>query len=379
MAASGPLQNIRVIEIAGIGPTQYCGMLLADLGAKVLRVVRPEEHDSGVQIPERFNLMNRSRHTIALDLKAAEARTLLLDMCGSADALLEGFRPGVMESLELGPAECQAVNSRLVYGRMTGWGQEGPLRSSAGHDGNYAGLSGALGAIGPQYGAPTVPLNLVADFGGGGAMLAIGVLAAVLEAQRSARGQVVDAAMVDGAASMMTLFYGLHAAGLWADRRESNLLDGGAPFYRPYRTSDGKYMMLCAIEPKFFREFLQLAAVDAIDPSEQYVRERWPDHVDSLTAFFGSQSQDIWTSRFAGSDACVSPVLSLAEAPRHPHNVARETFIEVDGIVQPAPAPRFSRTPNALPTAPGAAAENRRHTLMEWGLAETALEAYEWL
>ena len=254
----------------------------------------------------------------------------MLKLCGKADALFEGFRPGVMEQLGLGPEACQAANQKLVYGRVTGWGQDGPLASSAGHDGNYAAIAGAVGAIGERDGPPAVPLNLVGDYGGGGAYLAIGLLAALLEAQRSGRGQVVDAAMVDGAASLMALFYGLHAGGLWHDRRGSNLLDGGAPFYRPYRTKDGEYVFVAAIEPRFFAELLRVAEIDDIDPDTRFEPSTWPGQLERFTRVFATRTRQEWTERFSGTDACVAPVLSLAEAPGHPHNQARGTFIEVD-------------------------------------------------
>ncbi|MFQ6007293.1 MAG: CaiB/BaiF CoA transferase family protein, partial [Woeseia sp.] len=274
----GPLHGFRIIEIAGIGPGQLCGMLLADMGARLIRIDRLRGADPGVPIPEKFNLMNRSRPTVAVDLKRAAGIDLVLRLCKSADAIFEGFRPGVMERLGLGPEHCMARNRRLVYGRMTGWGQVGPLADSVGHDGNYIALSGALSAIGGRDGQPVLPLNLVGDFGGGGTYLALGILGAMLEAGRSGQGQVVDAAMVDGAASLMTLFYGLRAAGLWHDQRGTNLLDGGAPFYRTYSTSDGKSVVVCAIERRFFRALLELLSIDDIDPNDQYNTSKWPEH-----------------------------------------------------------------------------------------------------
>jgi alpha-methylacyl-CoA racemase len=366
----GPLRGFKIVEIAGIGPGQYCGMLLADMGADVVRIVRPAAvgDDDGVAIPAQLNLMNRGRRTVTADLKEAAGRDLVLALCREADALFEGFRPGVMERLGLGPDDCTAVNPRLVYGRMTGWGQDGPLAGSAGHDGNYIALAGALHAIGEPDRAPALPLNLVGDFGGGGAFLAMGLLAALLEASRSGKGQIVDAAMVDGVASLMTLFHGLDAAGLWTDRRAGNLLDGGAPFYRSYRTADNKAVVVCALEPRFFGELLERLAITDIDPEEQYRRDLWPEHIERFSALFQSRDRDDWAAAFAGSDACVTPVLTLAEARSNAHLGARDTFVNVDGTVQPAPAPRFSRTPSAIAHAPGAAEEYPAAILADWRL-----------
>jgi alpha-methylacyl-CoA racemase len=362
----GPLQGLKVVEIAGIGPTQFCGMLLADMGATVLRVERPGGVDVGTGLDPEFNLMNRGRITVELDLKDDDSVQSVLELCRHADAIFEGFRPGVMESLGLGPDECLAMNPALVYGRMTGWGQTGPLANSAGHDGNYAALSGALGAIGGHGEPPAIPLNLVADFGGGGAYLAIGILAAMLESRSSGQGQVVDAAMVDGAASLMTLFYGLHAGGYWKDERSSNFLDGAAPFYRSYETRDGKYIVVCAIEPKFFRILLDTLGVDDIDPAGQFDQARWPEHRRILENTFRCRSRDEWETTFEGLDGCVSPVLSLTEAPAHAHNRERETFIESGGILQPAPAPRFSRTPSEIGAAPGTQTVETEDILESW-------------
>ena len=340
----GPLQGFKIIEVAGIGPTQFCGMLLADMGASVIRVTRPGGSDVGIGLPEKFNVMNRSRVAITVDLKTAPGIETVLKLCDKGDALFEGFRPGVMERLGLGPDACRERNQRLVYGRMTGWGQDGPLASTVGHDGNYAALSGALSAIGPKDGAPSIPLNLVADFGGGGTYLAMGILAALLEASRSGEGQVVDAAMVDGAASLMTLFYGMHAGGIWRDERGSNFLDGAAPYYRTYRTSDDEYVVVCAIEPAFFIDLLETLGVTEIAPQDQHNEEKWPAQTKVLESIFVTKTRDEWCEVFTATNACVAPVLSLTEAPVHPHNKARETFVEVDGVLQPAPAPRCSRT-----------------------------------
>ena len=369
----GPLRDFRIVEFAGIGPTQFCGMLLADMGATILRIARSAD-DDGVTVPPRYNVMNRSRPTIVVDLKHEDGRALVASLCRNADAVFEGFRPGVMERLALGPDDLLAVNPRLVYGRMTGWGQHGPLADRAGHDVNYLALSGALGAIGTADGPPVLPLNLVADFGGGGAYLAIGMLAALIEAGRSGKGQVVDAAMVDGAASLMALFYGLLAAGMWRERRGSNLLDGAAPFYRCYETRDGGHVAVGALEPQFFRELLDKLAIEDIDPTEQYDAGRWPQHHEIIARAFATKTRDEWSELLSGSDTCVAPVLSLEEATRHPHNRTRETFVDVDGIRQPAPAPRFSRTPGTV-QSPAGVAVDPVDILEGWGIARNAAAA----
>lgn len=366
----GPLTGFRMIEIAGIGPGQFCGMLLADMGAQLIRIDRTADADPGIGMPSKYNLMNRSRPAIGVDLKSQSGVDLVLRLCENADALFEGFRPGVMERLGLGPDDCMARNERLVYGRMTGWGQTGPLAGAVGHDGNYAALTGVIAAIGEKDGPPSIPLNLTADFGGGGAYLAIGILAALLEASRSGKGQVVDAAMVDGAASLMTMFYGLHAAGFWRDQRGSNILDGAAPFYRAYRTSDDTYVIVCAIERRFFKTLIDLLAIHDIDLAEQHDQSKWPAQIERFEAVFASKTRDEWCELLEGTNACFAPVLSLAEAPKHPHNEARKTFVTVDGILQPAAAPRFSRTKSEIQNAPGEAGENDRKALLDWGLSE---------
>ncbi len=340
----GPLAGFRIIEIAGIGPGPFCGMLLADMGAELIRIDRPGGAGAGIDIPDKYNVLIRGRPTVTVDLKTPAGVELVLRLCENANAMFEGFRPGVMEQLGLGPDECLAVNPTLVYGRVTGWGQDGPLAQTAGHDGNYASIVGAIGAIGDREGPPTVPLNIIGDYGGGGAYLALGILAALLEAQRSGQGQVVDAAMVDGAASLMSVFYGLHAGGMWQDQRGSNLLDGAAPFYRPYRTGDGEYVFVGAIEPKFFAVLVDNSGVAGVDPVDQFDQSKWPAHADAFSQAFAGQSREHWTEVFADTDGCVTPVLSLGEAPTHPHNLARNVFVDVDGVIQPAPAPRFSRT-----------------------------------
>ena len=364
----GPLSGIRVIEIAGIGPTQFCGMLLADMGAEILRLRRPAAAATGVEIPERFNLMNRGRATVDVDLKSDQGHELVLRLCGSADVLFEGFRPGVMERLGLGPDECMARNQRLVYGRMTGWGQDGPMAGRAGHDTNYIALAGALHGIGPAD--RPLPLNLVGDFGGGALYLAMGLLAALIEAGRSGKGQVVDAAMVDGTASMLTLFHGLMAGGMWTERRESNLLDGGAPFARCYETGDNRYVAVCALETGFFARLLEVLSIDDIDPADQYDTDQWARHQEIFTRVFGSKTRDEWSDLLSGVDACATPVLTLTEAAEHEHASARGSYVDIDGIRQPGPAPRFSRTPAEARPAPRGNSEALSEVLSRWGLRE---------
>ena len=370
----GPLTGFKVVEIAGIGPGQFCGMLLADMGAQLIRIDRKASTDLGIGMPAKFNLMNRSRPAIGVDLKSQSGVELVLKLCEDADALFEGFRPGVMERLGLGPDDCMARNERLVYGRMTGWGQAGPLADAVGHDGNYASLAGVIGAIGEKDGPPSIPLNLTADFGGGGAYLAMGILAALLEAGRSSKGQVVDAAMVDGAASLMTLFYGLHASGVWRDQRGSNILDGAAPFYRAYQTSDEQYVIVCAIEQRFFKALTESLDIDDIDFAEQHDQGKWPTHIKRFESVFASKTRDEWCDLLEGTDACFAPVLSLKEAPQHRHNKAREVFIEVDGVTQPAPAPRFSRTASEISQAPAATSSDIRSVLSAWGLSDSEID-----
>ena len=372
----GPLQGFKIVEIAGIGPGQFCGMLLADMGAQLIRVERKAEVDLGIGVPRQFNLMNRSRPAIGVDLKSAAGVQLVLRLCDDADALFEGFRRGVMERLGLGPDDCMARNETLVYGRMTGWGQSGPLSDAVGHDGNYASLAGVIAAIGERDGPPSIPLNLTADFGGGGAYLAMGLLAALLETGRSGKGQVVDAAMVDGAASLMTMFYGLHAGGFWQDRRSSNILDGAAPFYRAYRTSDEQYVIVCAIERRFFKALIELLGIDDIVLHEQHDKSKWPQQIERFESIFASKTRDEWCDLLEGTDACFAPVLSLMEAPQHAHNKARSTFVDVDGVMQPAPAPRFSRTASEISQAPSSVRSDIRTVLIDWGLSESEVNDF---
>ena len=353
-AGAGALAGLRVIELASIGPGPMCAMLLADQGADVITVDRLQASGLGVPVPPEHDVPARSRRSIALDLKAPEGRDVVLRLVEGADVLIEGFRPGVAERLGLGPDDCTARNPRLVYGRMTGFGQAGPLAHAAGHDINYIALSGALAAMGPAGGAPLPPLNLVGDYGGGALFLAFGVMAALFERQRSGQGQVVDAAMVDGASTLMSLFHGLAAAGRWNDERGANLLDGGAPFYATYETADGRHVAIGPLEPKFFADLAQRIGLDAHFVQGQYDRALWPEMRQALAAIFRSRTRDAWAADLEGTDACLAPVLSLAEAPAHAHARARGAFVEVGGALQPAPAPRFSRS-RPLPPRPAAA------------------------
>ena len=371
----GPLQGLRVIELASIGPGPLCCMLFADLGADVVRIDRLEPSGLGVAMDRRHDVNARGRRSVALDLKSEAGRAAVLRLVDGADVLVEGFRPGVTEKLGLGPADCQVRNPRLVYGRITGFGQTGPLAQAAGHDLNYIALAGVLHAIGPAGGKPVPPLNLAADYGGGALYLAFGVLAALFERQRSGRGQVVDAAMVDGAASLASLFYGLQAAGSWSEARGGNLLDGGAPFYDTYETADGGFISLAPLEPKFFA---QLAAVLGLEPRfvhRQYDRRLWPEMRAAIAAAVRLQTRDDWCARLEGSDTCFAPVLSLAEAPLHVHARARAAFVSVEGVVQPAPAPRFDRTPAALPRRAPAVGEHTAEVLREAGFGDADLAA----
>ena len=362
----GPLQGIKVIELAGIGPGPFCAMLLADLGADVVRVDRMTPADLGIDRGRKYNVLNRGRRSVAVDLKSPDGVETVLKLVEQADALIEGFRPGVTERLGLGPDECFARNPRLVYGRMTGWGQQGPMSHAAGHDINYIALTGALHAIGPSH-APSPPLNLVGDFGGGGMYLAFGIAAALLEARTSGEGQVVDAAMTEGAASLMAAIYGIYGSGGWANERESNFLDGGAYYYGVYETSDGKFVSVGSIEGKFHDELLAKTGLAEAPTVDRNDRDAWVDKRARLAEVFRTKTRDEWDAIMAGSDVCYAPVLDLSEAPLHPHNVARGSFIEVDGVTQPAPAPRFSRTPGEVARPPAAPGENTDEVLADWG------------
>ena len=370
----GPLSGYKVIEMAGIGPGPMCAMLLSDMGAEVLRIDRTADAGLGISVQNKFSFLNRGRRSVALDLKRPESTEAVLKLIERADALIEGFRPGVMERLGLGPDVCMKRNARLVYGRMTGWGQEGPLAQAAGHDINYIALVGVLHSIGRKGEAPVPPLNLVGDFGGGALYLAMGVLAALLETQKSGKGQVVDVAMVDGAASLMTAIYGMHASGLWTDKRGENILDTGAHYYGVYETKDGKYVAIGSIETKFYAELLRLAGLEGEKLPAQNDRSAWPAMNDRLTKIFRTKTRDEWCKVMEGSEVCFAPVLSMTEAPNHPHNRLRKTFVEHDGVAQPAPAPRFERTPGAIQRSPAKPGEHTEEALRDWGFNNSELE-----
>ena len=373
---SGPLAGLRVIEIAGLGAAPYGCMMLADMGAEVVRI---ERITGSGDTPEGSPLL-RNRRSMALDLKTVDGRNRVLAMVEKADALIEGFRPGVAERLGIGPDACFSRNARLVYGRMTGWGQTGPLAHSAGHDLNYIGLTGLLHQIGPTGGKPVVPLNVIGDFGGGGLLLAFGIVCALWEARQSGRGQVVDAAMVDGALSFMAMFFGYRALGQFADRTGGHFLGGGAHYYDTYETQDGRHLAVAPIEPQFYAEFLrkmglgggrwERAGYPAYDA--QIVAHEWPQLKVELTTLFKTKTRDEWCTLFAGSDVCVTPVLTLAEAAEHPHNRERGAFIEVAGVQQNAPAPRFSRTVPAHPRAPPRTGADTQAVLAGWGIDPSA-------
>ncbi len=367
----GPLEGIRIVEVAGIGPGPFCAMMLSDMGADVLRVDRADRVRGGGGAS--FDLLNRGRRSIGVDLKNPEGVALVLDLVAKADGLVEGFRPGVMEKLGLGPDACLARNPRLVYGRMTGWGQDGPMAKAAGHDINYIALAGALDPIGRAGGAPVPPLNLVGDFGGGGLMLAFGMACALVERQRSGKGQVVDAAMVDGAAILMTMFHGFRQGGLWKDERGTNMLDTGAWFYDVYECKDGEYVSIGSIEPQFCKQLLELTGLADQDMPHQMDMARWPETKERLKEVFLRKTRDEWCAIMEGTDVCFAPVLSMSEAPAHPHLRARETFVEKDGFVQPAPAPRFSRTAPGIQGPPAVPGQHTDAALADWGVGADAI------
>jgi len=362
----GPLAGVKIIEFAGIGPGPMCAMLLADLGADIVRVDRiaPEP------VKFRSNILNRNRPSISLDLKHPDGKEAALKLVEGADALIEGFRPGVMERLGLGPDDCLARNPKIVYGRMTGWGQEGPLAMAAGHDINYIALTGALHSIGPKDGPPSPPLNVIGDFGGGALYLALGVVSAVLNARQTGKGQVLDVAMVDGAASLITAAYGLRSIGVWKDQRGSNTLDGGAYYYGAYETKDGKFISIASIEPQFHAELVERLGLKKEELPAQLDRDQWPAMRARLEALFRTRTRDEWCKVLEGTDVCFGPVLTLGEAPEHPHNKARNAFIEIDGVVQPGPAPRFSGTPLEIRMGPPEPGANTADTLAAWGFSK---------
>ncbi|MDO0924793.1 CaiB/BaiF CoA-transferase family protein [Streptomyces sp. TG1A-8] len=369
----GPLRGVRVVELAGIGPGPFAAMLLADLGADVVRVDRPG--GPGLAIDPAYDVTNRNKRSVVVDLKAPDGPARVLALAARADVLIEGYRPGVAERLGIGPEACHARNPRLVYGRMTGWGQDGPLAGRAGHDVAYIALTGTLGMIGPPDGPPAVPANLLGDYAGGSLYLVVGVLAALHHARATGTGQVVDAAVVDGTAHLSAMIHGMLAAGGWQDRRGANLLDGGCPYYGTYGTADGRYMAVGALEERFYEEFLRLLGLDDPAGAARTDPARWGELRERVAARFRSRTRAHWTAVFDGSDACVAPVLSLGEAPHHPHLAARGTFTDHAGITQPAPAPRFSATPTAVRTGPALPGAGAGAVAREWGLPELANDA----
>jgi len=366
----GPLQGTKVIEFAGIGPGPFCAMLLSDMGAEVVRIDRKGGRGAG-----KFDITSRGRRSLALDLKKPEAVEVALKLIAQSDALLEGFRPGVMEKLGLGPDAALKRNPRLVYGRMTGWGQTGPLAQAAGHDINYISLVGALHAIGRKGQTPVPPLNLVGDFGGGALYLAFGMACGLFEAQRSGKGQVIDCAMTDGAASLMSMFYGFKAMGMWHDEKGVNMLDGGAHFYDAYETADGKWISVGSIEPQFYALLLEKAGITDPEFQAQMDRGKWPALKEKLARLIKTKTRSDWDRLMEGSDVCYAPVLSLDEAPNHPHNKARATFIEIDGVVQPGPAPRFSRTKPEVQGSGPACGQHNDQVLSTFGFSASDIAA----
>jgi len=364
--AKGPLSGVRVIEMAGFGPAPFCAMMLADMGADVVRVERANPPQRGLPIPAKFEVLNRSRRSIELDLKSRDGLATLLKLVCKTEISIEGYRPGVMERLGVGPEVCLKIQPALVYGRVTGYGQEGPMAAMAGHDLNYIALTGALNAIGPEGEKPAIPLNLIGDFGGGGMLLLAGVLAAYIESKCSRRGQVVDAAMVDGASLLMASTYGLRAAGVWRSERGSNVLDGGAPWYGVYRTRDDRYVSIAAVEPRFYDGLLQGLGIDAQLLPSREDRAQWPELRRTIGAAISALSLQDLENRLSGIDACYAPVMSMDEAPMHPQMAARSTFINIDGVTQPAPAPRFSRTPSSVGAAPPKPGMHTREVLEDW-------------
>jgi|TARA_B110000971_G_scaffold94502_1_gene97166 alpha-methylacyl-CoA racemase len=367
----GPLAGIRIVEMAGIGPGPFCAMMLSDMGAEVIRIDRLSHKGAG----HTANVLNRGRKSITLDLKKPAAVAAALRLIDSADGLLEGFRPGVMERLGLGPDICLDRNPGLVYGRMTGWGQTGPLAHTAGHDINYISIGGALGAMGYSDRPPAPPLNLVGDFGGGAMYLLTGMLAALVEKGKSGQGQVIDAAMTDGTASLLSPFYGLMAMNMWTTDRYSNKLDGGAHYYGSYECSDGKYISIGSIEPQFYSLLLQKCGITDAAFLAQQDQSQWPELRNKLTDLFKTKTQTAWCDLMEGTDVCFAPVLNLKEAPAHPHNQARETFIDIDGVTQPAPAPRFSRTQGQVQSPAAIAGEHTESILQDWGFSESDIGA----
>jgi alpha-methylacyl-CoA racemase len=375
--SGGPLAGVRVLELPNIGPVQFAGMLLSDLGAEVLRVDRASDVATGGSVAgfvSPYSVIDRGRRSVGVDLKHHDGAGVVLQLCERADVLLEGFRPGVAERLGVGPDRCTTRNPRLIYARMTGWGQDGPLAADVGHDVNYLSIAGVLAHIGTEGGPPVIPINLLADFGGGGSLVVIGILAALVERGRSGTGQVVDAAMVDGSAQLMSIFFGIDAMGGWGPRG-TNLLDGGAHFYNVYETADGEWISIASYEPKFYVNLLAVLQLDDLDPARQMDRSQWPALKQRFAVIFKERTRDDWVEFFAGHEVCFAPVLTMSEARAHPHNVARGTFTDVDGAPQPAPAPRFDRTPAAVQGAPVTAGAHTRDALADWGFTTAEVDA----
>jgi alpha-methylacyl-CoA racemase len=368
---------MKVVEIGAIGPAPFCAMVLADLGADVIRIDRPGATLVGPNADFRAELLHRGRRSVAVDLKHPRGPEVVLALAEEADALIEGFRPGVAERLGIGPADCHARNPRLVYGRMTGFGQDGPLAGAVGHDLNYVAQSGVLSLIGRAGQPPTPPLSLVGDFGGGGMLLALGILAALLEARESGAGQVIDAAMSDGAALLGTAFYGFAQTGAWNRERGTNVVDSGAPFYDAYETADGRWIAVAAMEPRFYADLLDVLGLDPESLPDQYDRSSWPGMKDTFAAAVRARTRDEWVAAAAGRNACLSPVLDVSEAPQDPHNRARGSFIDVAGLTQPLPAPRFSRTPATVDAPPPAPGEHSRSAPVSWGISEETVAGWE--
>jgi len=369
----GPLAGFKVIEIKGIGPGPYAGQLLADMGAEVI-VVERSSKPSGISIPAAMDISSRGKRNIALNLKSVEGLEALMKLVEGADALFEGFRPGVTERLGFGPDVCLARNPKLVYGRMTGWGQTGPLSHAAGHDINYISLTGSLAAIG-KADAPVPPLNLIGDYAGGSLFLVMGMLAAMLDTQKSGKGQVVDTAITDGSASLMSMFYTLNSIGAWGTKRESNMLDGGTPFYGAYETADAKFVSVGPLEPQFFAELVVKAGFPSQYIQDQHNTEKWPEMKATFIETFKTKTREQWADIFEGSDACVAPVLNFKEAVDHPHNQARGTYIDINGVQQPAPAPQFSRTVCDKPSAPRAEGSDTLEVLNDWGFSSAEIDS----
>jgi alpha-methylacyl-CoA racemase len=367
----GPLKGVKIIEVGGIGPGPFCGMMLSDMGAEIIRVDRKGQQS---RVGSQYDILHRGRRSIGVDLKKPEGVELLLKLVEQADALQEGFRPGVMEKLGLGPDVCLQRNPRLVYGRMTGWGQEGPISQAAGHDINYIAVTGALYSIGRPDQNPVPPLNLIGDFGGGGMLLAFGIACALFETQRSGKGQVIDAAMIDGAAALMAMFYGQRAAGLWTDQRGANFLDTGAHYYDTYETADGKWVSVGSIEPQFYALLLKHSGIDDPEFQEQNDRSKWPEFKRKIAEIFKTKTRDEWCEIMEGTDVCFGPVLTMGEALKYPQNVARKTFVEIEGVPQPAPAPRFSRTNPEIRGPALMGPEYTEAALSDWGITPDEME-----